>query len=105
MGTRRILLKEEVPVAWIAAPVTEDYIDILGVKTGDYASQQVVECLAQLICPRAKTSYWQRLGTWLESSADNVIALNVADSLSRLDSHRSLLPLDRAPLRKLQNDF
>ena len=32
MGTRRNLLKEEVPVTWIAAPITEEDIDILGVK-------------------------------------------------------------------------
>ena len=82
-------------------PVTEDDIDILGVKTGDCASQQVVECLAQLVCLRAKTSYWQRPGTWLDISADNVTALNVADSLSLLDSHRSHCPRDRTPLRKL----
>ena len=39
-GLGGILLKEEVPVAWIAAPITEDGIEILGVKTGDRASQQ-----------------------------------------------------------------
>ena len=50
-------------------------------KTGDYASEQVVECLAQLVCLRAWTGYWQRPGTLLEISADNVTALNVADSL------------------------
>ena len=31
-GLGGVLLKEEVPVAWIAAPLTEDDIDILGVK-------------------------------------------------------------------------
>ena len=80
-GLGGILLKEEVPVAWIAAPITEDDIEILGVKTGDCASQQVVECLAQLVCSRAWTGDWQRPGTLLGISAENVTSQTVAESV------------------------
>ena len=90
-GVGGVLLVEETATAWFAAPFDEHDIKILGIIVGDCASQQVAECLAQLVALRAWAPHWKKDGIVLALSSDNMTSLHVADSFKASSTAVNLL--------------